>query len=164
MRCKPLMTFFISLKYQRSPTSSFNDLGIGKLGFVIIAHLICRSIAQSRKKSNCCHLKGIFIFRNVWKSDENSVWVPFRVDVYIREVTRILLQVINVLSKLAGLWIDTSGKVMYSQATHITFICPMRFDKFPLDTQRCKFKVGGVYLGFWQDPCLLPIPENRAVH
>ena len=28
------------------------------------------------------------------------------------------------------------------QATHINFICPMRFDNFPLDTQTCKFQVG----------------------
>merc|ERR1719400_1042689 len=35
-----------------------------------------------------------------------------------------------------------SSFVLYSQATHITFICPMRFDKFPLDTQTCKFRVG----------------------
>ena len=27
------------------------------------------------------------------------------------------------------------------QATHINFICPMRFDNFPLDTQTCKFQV-----------------------
>ena len=31
---------------------------------------------------------------------------------------------------------------MYSQATQINFICPMRFDNFPLDTQICKFQVG----------------------
>ena len=30
----------------------------------------------------------------------------------------------------------------YSQSTHITFICPMRFDKFPMDTQTCVFRVG----------------------
>ena len=42
---------------------------------------------------------------------------------------------IQVLSKHAGLWITTSKDVFYSQATHITFICPMRFDAFPLDTQ-----------------------------
>ena len=48
----------------------------------------------------------------------------------------------DVLNKLAGLWIGADKSVMYSQATHITFICPMRFDKFPLDTQRCKFQVG----------------------
>ena len=36
------------------------------------------------------------------------------------------VQVIDVLSKMAGLWIDTNKTVLYSQATHITFICPMR--------------------------------------
>ena len=32
-------------------------------------------------------------------------------------------------------------KTFCSQATHITFICPMLFDSFPLDTQICKFQV-----------------------
>ena len=31
--------------------------------------------------------------------------------------------------------------MMFCQATHINFICPMRFDNFPLDTQTCKFQV-----------------------
>ena len=35
-------------------------------------------------------------------------------------------QVIDVLSKMAGLWINTDKKILYSQQTHITFICPMR--------------------------------------
>ena len=101
------------------------------------------------------------------------------------------VQVIDVLSKLAGLWINTNKLILYSQATHIrwcivtcnfptesrssslyllhltfcfsvllvqislwmesywinklfffSFICPMSFDKFPLDEQRCMFKVG----------------------
>ena len=39
------------------------------------------------------------------------------------------------LSKHAGLWITARREIFYSQATHITFICPMRFDAFPLDTQ-----------------------------
>ena len=30
------------------------------------------------------------------------------------------------------------------QATHITFMCPMRFNKFPLDEHICKFRVGSV--------------------
>ena len=51
-------------------------------------------------------------------------------------------KVMDVLSKLAGLWILGDYTVMYSEATHITFICPMHFDKFPLDTQICKFQVG----------------------
>ena len=62
------------------------------------------------------------------------------------------------LSKHAGLWITRNKEIMYSQATHINFICPMRFDAFPLDTQVeiilstiknfykifqiCKFQVG----------------------
>ena len=36
------------------------------------------------------------------------------------------VQVIDVLSKMAGLWINTDKKILYSQNTHITFICPMR--------------------------------------
>ena len=49
--------------------------------------------------------------------------------------------------------------ILYSQATHITFICPMLFDSFPLDTQVCKFQVSNQLslvtdqfppkLGFW---------------
>ena len=49
---------------------------------------------------------------------------------------------ISVLSNLAGLWIDPNKNVLHSLATHISFICPMSFDKFPLDEQRCVFQVG----------------------
>jgi len=66
-----------------------------------------------------------------------DLWVP---NIFIYNLKT--YKVIDVLSKLAGLWIDTDKNVLYSQATHITFICPMRFDKFPLDTQTCKFSVG----------------------
>jgi hypothetical protein len=44
-------------------------------------------------------------------------------------------QVIDVLSKLAGLWVNAHKEIMYSQASQITFICPMVFNTFPLDTQ-----------------------------
>ena len=66
-----------------------------------------------------------------------DLWMP---NIFIYNLKT--YKVINVLSKLAGLWIDTDKNVLYSQATHITFICPMRFDKFPLDTQTCRFRVG----------------------
>jgi len=66
-----------------------------------------------------------------------DLWVP---NIFVYNLKT--YKVIDVLSKLAGLWIDTDKNVLYSQATHITFICPMRFDKFPLDTQTCKFRVG----------------------
>ena len=42
---------------------------------------------------------------------------------------------IDVLSKLAGLWVNGKNEIMYSQASQITFICPMIFNYFPLDTQ-----------------------------
>jgi hypothetical protein len=65
-----------------------------------------------------------------------DLWVP---NIFIYNLKT--YKVIDVLNKLAGLWIYATHDVLYSQATHITFICPMRFDKFPLDTQRCKFQV-----------------------
>ena len=65
-----------------------------------------------------------------------SLWIP---NIFIYNLKT--FQTIDVLSKLAGLWIDGSKRVYYSQATHITFICPMLFDAFPLVTQICKFQV-----------------------
>ena len=67
----------------------------------------------------------------------DDLWVP---NIFIYNLKT--FKVIDVLSKLNGLWIDTDKNVLYSQATQITTICPMRFDKFPLDTQTCKFRVG----------------------
>ena len=66
-----------------------------------------------------------------------DLWLP---NIFIYNLKT--YKVIYVLSKLAGLWIDTNKSVLYSQATHISFICPMSFDKFPLDEQRCMFRVG----------------------
>jgi len=54
-------------------------------------------------------------------------------------------EVANVLSSLADLWITREKDVLYSQATHITFFCPMKFNMFPFDTQICKFRVGSYY-------------------
>ena len=34
---------------------------------------------------------------------------------------------------------------MYALATRITFICPMKFNAFPMDVQRCKFQVKQSY-------------------
>ena len=66
-----------------------------------------------------------------------DLWLP---NIFIYNLKT--YKVIDVLNKLAGLWIGADRTVFYSQATHITFICPMRFDKFPLDKQTCKFQVG----------------------
>jgi len=66
-----------------------------------------------------------------------SLWIP---NIFIYNLKT--FKTIDVLSKLAGLWIDSRKRIYYSQATSITFICPMLFDSFPLDTQVCKFQVG----------------------
>ena len=59
-----------------------------------------------------------------------DLWLP---NIFIYNLKT--FKVVEVLSKHAGLWISPENAIMYSQATHITFICPMRFDSFPLDTQ-----------------------------
>lgn len=66
-----------------------------------------------------------------------DLWLP---NIFIYNIKS--FKVIDVLSTLAGLWMDTNKLVLYSQSTHISFICPMSFEKFPLDQQRCKFRVG----------------------
>ena len=40
-----------------------------------------------------------------------------------------------------GLYFVNGYEVLFSQEIHFTFWCPMRFSKFPLDTQVCKFQV-----------------------
>jgi len=66
-----------------------------------------------------------------------DLWIP-NILIYNLKTFKVM----DVLSKLAGLWISADYKILYSTATHITFICPMHFDKFPLDTQSCKFQIG----------------------
>ena len=66
-----------------------------------------------------------------------ELWLP---DIFIYNLKT--YRVIKVLDRLAGLWISADKHVLYGQATHITFICPMRFDKYPMDSQICKFQIG----------------------
>jgi len=67
----------------------------------------------------------------------HNLWLP---DVEILDLKA--FETHSVLSKLEGIWIDSNQEVMYALATRITFICPMRFNAFPMDIQICKFKVG----------------------
>ena len=43
---------------------------------------------------------------------------------------------------LSGVWIIGGTDVFYNQFTTVTFMCPMRYEKFPLDSHICKFRVG----------------------
>ena len=47
----------------------------------------------------------------------------------------------QVLTKLEGIWLNKDDNLVYAIATRITFICPMKFNAFPMDIQRCKFLV-----------------------
>ena len=47
-----------------------------------------------------------------------NLWIP---NIFIYNLKS--FRTIDVLSKLAGLWIDAKKRIYYSQATHITFIC-----------------------------------------
>ncbi len=66
-----------------------------------------------------------------------SLWLP---DVEILNLKA--FETHSVLSKLEGIWIDSQLQLMYALATRITFICPMKFNAFPMDIQVCKFQVG----------------------
>jgi hypothetical protein len=37
------------------------------------------------------------------------------------------------MQPLAGLWIVEGKEMFYNQLSHVTFMCPMKFNKFPLD-------------------------------
>ena len=70
--------------------------------------------------------------------DINDLWIP---NLFIYNLES--FHVMSVLSKLDGVWVDTDKNVLFSQAARITFSCPMmRFDRFPMDTHRCKFMAG----------------------
>ena len=60
-----------------------------------------------------------------------DLWMP---DVEIRNLQS--FETHTILSKLEGLWVDASDhSLMHALASRITFICPMRFNSFPLDVQ-----------------------------
>ena len=65
-----------------------------------------------------------------------SLWLP---DVEIINLKE--FETHSVLTKLEGIWLDSVDNLVYAIATRITFICPMKFNAFPMDIQRCKFQV-----------------------
>ena len=43
---------------------------------------------------------------------------------------------------MTGVWIINGKDVFYNQFSTVTFLCPMRFERYPLDEHICKFRVG----------------------
>jgi len=68
----------------------------------------------------------------------DDMWVPNALIYNLKS-----FEVMNVIDKSNMMWISADYTLLYSSAVHITFFCPMNFHKFPLDTQVCKFKIGG---------------------
>jgi len=40
---------------------------------------------------------------------------------------------------VAGVWIINGKDVFYNQYSTVTFLCPMRFERYPLDEHICRF-------------------------
>ena len=83
---------------------------------------------------------------NGWKRGEmkpfsndfvEDLWLP---NIFIYNLQS--FEVMKVLSKLSGLWINSDKKILYSQAATITYYCPMDFKNFPLDSHSCILKLG----------------------
>ena len=70
------------------------------------------------------------------KQIRKSLWLP---DVEILNLKEFKAH--RILTELEGIWLDKVDNLVYAIATRITFICPMKFNTFPMDIQRCKFKV-----------------------
>ena len=66
-----------------------------------------------------------------------DLWMP---DVEIRNLQS--FETHTILSKLEGLWVDEEHNLMHALASRITFICPMRFNSFPMDVQVRVFSRG----------------------
>jgi len=66
-----------------------------------------------------------------------ELWLP---NVFIYNLKT--LEVIEVLSKMTGVWIDEKKDILYSYATHMKIFCSMDFTWFPFDTQVCYFRAG----------------------
>jgi len=66
-----------------------------------------------------------------------NLWVP---KIFVYNLKK--FEVVEVMSKQDGLWVDKQSKVFYSQLAYMTFLCPMQFNNFPFDTHSCKIRTG----------------------
>lgn len=66
-----------------------------------------------------------------------DLWIP---NVFIYNLKS--FENLKVLKRLAGVWIIDGKDVFYNQFAQVTFLCPMRFNTYPLDEHTCKFRVG----------------------
>jgi len=67
----------------------------------------------------------------------NNLWLP---NIFIYDLKE--FKTIHVLHKLAALYVVKEGELFYQQSAHVTFLCGMRFESYPLDRHVCRFRLG----------------------
>ena len=72
--------------------------------------------------------------------DEDLVDYIWKPNVFIYDLNS--FEVVEVLGKMSGVWVDEKKNVLYSQAVRMKLFCQMDFGRFPFDVQRCKIRVG----------------------
>lgn len=83
---------------------------------------------------------------------ESGEWIPVELElvdkIWLPDTEILRLKGFNgleVLGRLQGLWMSISYEVLYVLATRIRFMCPMNFNRFPMDEQTCKFQVSKLF-------------------
>ena len=67
----------------------------------------------------------------------DHIWKP---NVFIYDLNS--FEVVEVLGKLSGVWVDEMKNALYSQAVRMKLFCLMDFGRFPFDVQSCRIRVG----------------------
>ena len=62
---------------------------------------------------------------------------------------------------MTGVWIINGKDVFYNQFSTVTFLCPMRFERYPLDEHICKFKVQTFYSNMLKALLALEVFERQ---
>ena len=66
-----------------------------------------------------------------------DIWLP---NVFVYDLNS--FEVVEVLGKMSGVWVDEKKNVLYSQAVRMKVFCLMDFGMYPFDEQKCKLRVG----------------------
>ena len=131
----------ISDKLQERITYGYGVIYLGYCLYIMIGHVILLQPFFTSEKSNNINepaeeggdddkltAVNLQILRRLWLPDVEII--------NLKE-----FETHQVLTKLEGIWLNKDDNLVYAIATRITFICPMKFNAFPMDIQRCKFLV-----------------------
>ena len=122
LRFKKVKQFFLTLMF-RIIFQKSNKL---KKGLTFTFQFLIDLWAHSSFSFVCMNFRlYISCFLSVNLELMKNLWIP---NIFIYNLKS--FRTIDVLSKLAGLWIDAKKRIYYSQATHITFICEQSVSRY----------------------------------